>query len=87
MKITRRAFAILLALSAPLFIVSAAQNPHKATAKKSQYLAYVGTYTTKKASKGIYVYRFDAATGQLTSVGLAAESTDPSFVAAHPSGK
>jgi 6-phosphogluconolactonase len=87
MKITRRAFAILLALSAPLFIASAAQSPHKGTAKKSHYLAYVGTYTTKKASKGIYVYRFDAATGQLTSVGLAAESTDPSFVVAHPNGK
>jgi len=87
MKITQRAFAIVLALSAPLFIVSAAQSPHKGTAKKSHYLAYVGTYTTKKASKGIYVYRFDAAAGQLTSVGLAAESTDPSFVVAHPNGK
>jgi 6-phosphogluconolactonase len=87
MKITRRAFAFLLTFSAPLFTISAPQAPHKSTAKKGQYLTYVGTYTTKKASKGVYVYRFDAATGQLTSIGLAAESTDPSFVAAHPSGK
>ena len=32
-------------------------------------------------SKGIYAYRFDPATGQATSLGLAAETTNPSFVA------
>jgi 6-phosphogluconolactonase len=53
----------------------------------SYYLVYVGTYTTKQTSKGIYAYNFNAATGQLTSIGLAAESTDPSFVAVHPNGK
>jgi 6-phosphogluconolactonase len=51
------------------------------------YLVYVGTYTTKQSSKGIYAYWFDAGTGKLKSAGLAAESTDPSFVAVHPSGK
>jgi 6-phosphogluconolactonase len=53
----------------------------------SQYLVYVGTYTTKQESKGIYAYRFDASTGKLTSIGLAAESVDPSFLAVHPNGK
>jgi 6-phosphogluconolactonase len=56
-------------------------------AASGKFLVYVGTYTTKQSSKGIYVYRFDATSGQLTSVGLAAESTDPSFLAVHPSGK
>src|ERR1700732_3509215 len=51
------------------------------------YLVYVGTYTNKSASKGIYVYSFDPGTGKLTSLGVAAESEDPSFLALHPSGK
>lgn len=48
---------------------------------------YVGTYTTGQTSKGIYTYRFDATTGQLKEIGLAAESVDPSFLAVHPNGK
>ncbi len=51
---------------------------------ESQVLVYVGTYTITK-SKGIYAYRFDAATGRLTSVGLVANTTNPSFLAVHPS--
>jgi 6-phosphogluconolactonase len=54
---------------------------------KGAYFAYIGTYTRKQSSKGIYAYRFDAAAGKLTPVGLAAESADPSFLAVHPSGK
>ena len=50
----------------------------------SKYLVYVGTYTEQK-SKGIYAFRFDPATGQLTSLGLAAESVNPSFLAVDPS--
>jgi 6-phosphogluconolactonase len=84
MKILRRIFVFQLFLAASLFLFSAAATPQKAN---GSYLAYVGTYTTKQSSKGIYAYRFDVATGQLTSIGLAAESTDPSFVAVHPSGK
>jgi 6-phosphogluconolactonase len=86
MKITRRLFAVLFLLSAPLFLLSRAQTPAK-PATKGQYIAYVGTYTTKTTSKGIYAYRFDAEKGQLTSIGLAAETTDPSFLAVHPNGK
>ena len=84
MKILRRIFAFHLVLAGLLLFFSAAAMPQKAT---GPYLVYVGTYTTKQSSKGIYAYRFDATTGQLTSVGLAAESTDPSFVAVHPNGK
>jgi 6-phosphogluconolactonase len=87
MEITRRFFLSLLVLAAPLTGFSAAQNPHKKHAPKKQYLAYIGTYTTKTRSKGIYAYRFNAASGELNAVGLAAKSSDPSFVAVHPSGK
>ncbi|MHB8502322.1 MAG: lactonase family protein [Candidatus Acidiferrales bacterium] len=86
MKITRRLFVITLILSAPLFLSSPAQTKEK-PASKGQYVAYVGTYTTKTKSKGIYAYRFDPAKGQLTSIGVAAETVDPSFLAVHPSGK
>jgi 6-phosphogluconolactonase len=57
------------------------------TDKGPFYLAYIGTYTTKQQSKGIYAYNFNPATGEFTEIGLAAETTDPSFVAVHPDGK
>lgn len=46
-------------------------------------LVYFGTYTGAK-SKGIYLSRFNPATGQLTAPELAAETASPSFVALHP---
>jgi 6-phosphogluconolactonase len=49
----------------------------------TDYLVYIGTYT-RGNSKGIYAYRMDSATGKLTSLDLAAESTSPSFLAIHP---
>jgi 6-phosphogluconolactonase len=57
-----------------------------ASAKDSasnKYLLYVGTYT-QKDSKGIYAFRFDAATNELTPLGVAAETTNPSFLAIDP---
>jgi 6-phosphogluconolactonase len=44
---------------------------------------YVGTYT-KKGSKGIYRFDLNPASGQLTARALAAQTTDPSFLAIHP---
>ncbi|MBZ5664098.1 MAG: lactonase family protein [Acidobacteriia bacterium] len=51
---------------------------------KSKYLLFVGTYT-EKGSKGIYGYRFDTASSELTELGVAAETTNPSFLAVDPS--
>jgi 6-phosphogluconolactonase len=86
MKITRRAFAFLLVLSAAAAVPLPAQIVDKRSAKKN-YLTFVGTYTTKTASKGIYVFRYDANSGKLTPMGVAAETQDPSWVAIHPGGK
>src|SRR5712664_3022142 len=86
MKITRRLLAILFVVSAPLMLLSSAPATKNA-AVKGQYLAYVGTYTTKTESKGIYGFEFDSDTGKLTPKGVAAETPDPSWVAVHPSGK
>jgi len=47
------------------------------------YLVYFGTYTGAK-SKGIYVARFDSATGTLGAAELAVETKSPSFLAVHP---
>jgi 6-phosphogluconolactonase len=93
MKITRRAFALLFLLSAPAFLFS---RPHKPVPAKpaatrpaatTHYIGFVGTYTSKTNSKGIYAFRFDSDKGQLTAIGVAAESTDPSFLVVHPEGK
>jgi 6-phosphogluconolactonase len=51
--------------------------------KPDKLWVYVGTYTGK-ASKGIYRLELDLATGKLTPRGLAAEATNPSFLAIHP---
>src|SRR5213082_1804432 len=87
MKITTRLLAFLVLVLAPLALLSSAPAPKRAAAKKGQYLAYVGTYTTKTSSKGIYVFGFDTATGQPSAIEVAAATPDPSWVAVHPSGK
>ncbi len=58
-------------------------EPGTAAAHAAQFLMYVGTYTGK-GSKGIHLYRFDAANGGLQALGLAAELGNPTFLAIHP---
>ncbi len=55
-------------------------------AARGDSLVYVGTYTTQ-TSKGIYGFRLREATGELTPLGLAAETVSPSFLAVHPNRK
>ncbi len=57
-----------------------------AVAADGGYLVFFGTYT-EGSSKGIYVSRFDPATGKLTVPELAGEEKNPSFVALHPNHK
>lgn len=58
-----------------------------------QYLVYWGTYTAggprygTGESKGIYVSRFDSATGKVTAPELAAETPNPSYLAVHPNSR
>jgi 6-phosphogluconolactonase len=61
---------------------ASAKNSSK---NEDKYLMYVGTYTQEGSnSKGIYVYRYDPGNAQLTSIGLAAQTINPSFLAVHP---
>lgn len=54
--------------------------------ERSEYLLFVGTYTAKN-SKGIYAYRFSAASRKLILLGLVAETANPSFLAIDATGK
>lgn len=85
MKMTRRIFAVALLIG--LFSFSIASGTTDKKAKNGKYLAFVGTYTTKTESKGIYAFEFDVDAGTLTPKGIAAETADPSWVAVHPNGK
>ncbi len=66
-----------------LFLAAGAGAPAGAVPPSTQDRVYIGTYTGAK-SRGIYVARFDPATGRLTPPELAAESSNPSFLALHP---
>jgi 6-phosphogluconolactonase len=58
-----------------------------AHARQSQpYILYVGTYTAGE-SKGIYAYRYDAASGSVQALGLAAATESPSFLVADRAGR
>jgi len=48
-------------------------------------LVFIGTYTGS-GSKGIYVLRFDPATGALRDTGLVAEAVNPAFLALNAAG-
>src|SRR3989475_1281814 len=72
----RRQIAIFIAVL--VFLLAAASGAPQANAKGS-YLIYVGTYTGP-TSKGIYAYRFNAVTRKYASLGLVAETTNPSFL-------
>ena len=48
---------------------------------------YIGTYTRRTKSEGIYIYRQDLATGQLSPAGVAQVPDSPAFVVPHPTGR
>src|SRR3984893_14141583 len=85
MKMTRRFFASLLIIFAPLLLSGVRVSGDNA--KPSQYFAFVGTYTSKTDSKGIYSFHFDSSSGQLSAMAVAATTPDPSFLTVAPNGK
>jgi 6-phosphogluconolactonase len=56
------------------------------SAANQEYIVYVGTYT-REQSKGVYAYRYRPDNQQLTSIGLVAETKNPSFLTIHPNRK
>jgi 6-phosphogluconolactonase len=66
--------AAFLAIATPALVVNAATH-----------FVWFGTYTNRTSgSEGIYVSRFDAATGTLSAPELAVVAKNPSFLALHP---
>ncbi len=86
MKTFRRIVSLALLLFVPAFL-SFAKDKKPQKPQPTDFFAFAGTYTTKTQSKGIYEFRYDAKSGKLTPLGVAAETPDPSFVTIHPSGK
>ena len=81
MKTTACIFQLSLVL---LFGATAGSQANPAAGEN--YLLYVGTYT-KGESKGIYVFRYNSASGEANPLGLAAETVNPSFLTIDPHGK
>lgn len=72
-----RTAAVLLALTGLL-----------TSAEAKDMFVYFGTYTGgNTGSKGIYVFRFDPATGALTDTGQSTLTPSPSYLALAPSGR
>ena len=74
LKLVRAALAALL-------LVPLSMNADSTPSK--QFLVYFGTYTGTN-SQGIYVSRFDAASGKLSAPTLAAKSINPAYLAVDP---
>ena len=47
----------------------------------TEMLVYIGTYTSKTESEGIYIYKFNLASGQLIPYKTVKKVVDPSFLA------
>src|ERR1700760_234824 len=75
----------LFAVACALALATIAQ-PFARAAAPAECFVYIGTYTGAK-SKGVYLYRMDMATGNLTPQGLVAEAPNPTFLDIDPSGK
>jgi 6-phosphogluconolactonase len=85
MEIVRYTLFLLSAIVvATLPVVAAPQEDRKASSES--VLMYVGPYT-RQDSKGIYAYRYEASSGDLTPIGLAGESVNPSWLLTHPNGR
>jgi 6-phosphogluconolactonase len=85
MQNLRRIVSILMVLIAPAVLF--AEHSLAKNASSRIYRVYVGTYTAKTDSKGIYQFRFDSATGKTSAPELAIETKDPSWVVVHPNGR
>jgi 6-phosphogluconolactonase len=55
-------------------------------ASAAEYWMYAGTYSTG-GSRGIYAYRFETGSGKIVPAGVAAATSNPSFLVAHPNSK
>jgi 6-phosphogluconolactonase len=75
-------FMLLLALSS-LMVLAATPSP-----QKHEYMLFMGTYTNKGSnSEGIYAYGYDAQSGKVSPLGLAAQTANPSWITLSADGR
>ncbi|MFO0925510.1 MAG: lactonase family protein [Gemmataceae bacterium] len=72
---------------AAMAVMTALASAPAEEAKPGKVLVYVGTYTAGTKSQGVYRMELDLASGALSTPTLAGKTTNPSFLALHPSGK
>ena len=81
-----RVRAVALALT--VYLIPALAGPGlfaQGASAHGDSFVYVGTYTdTPARGQGIYLYHYEAKTGHLTSLGVAAAVPNPSFLATDP---
>jgi 6-phosphogluconolactonase len=81
-----RRFAVALALAVCFISIPVGRALFaQGTSAHGDSFVYVGTYTdTPAKGQGIYLYRYEAKTGHLTALGVAAQVPNPSFLATDP---
>ena len=90
----RRSFLASSAAGAAAWLAGSVSRAHAAVpgdlpngASDDGPLVFVGTYTSKTRSGGVYRFRADARTGAWTPLGVTDAGPDPSFLAVHPNGR
>ena len=79
-KFTRRDFIKTVGLGSAILtstVYSRSQNPQKE--KSKSMLVYIGTYTASGKSQGIYVYKFNASSGELSPYKVVKMSSNRRF--------
>jgi 6-phosphogluconolactonase len=76
-------------------VAAPAVSAAPAAARGGDYIVYVGSYTTPgtgeirnrpSSSEGIYAWRFNATSGNVTPIGPVADTVNPAYVYATPNG-
>jgi 6-phosphogluconolactonase len=84
METIRRLF-VPIVLSLALGLPISGVGGHRKVSATDEFFVYIGSSKSERTdSKGIYIYRFKASTGQLTALGLV-KIMNPAFLAVHPS--
>ena len=79
-KFTRRDFLAIGGIGGGgILLAKSAKGFSNMDKKSSAMLLYVGTYTSK-GSEGIYVFKFDAETGNLSKLHTVKNVVEPSFL-------
>src|SRR5205823_8297107 len=77
----------LLTIAVAVALMQSARADPAPAPASGKYWVYIGTYTSKDGSKGIYRCGLDVKSGALGEPVLAAELANPSFLAISPNGK